>query len=80
MKFLLEIELGNDAMRIYPHLRAALRRVIEQMRESDSKPNEGDGRKIMDANGNTVGKWEVIDDTPTQAERDAMAKRLSEVI
>ena len=51
-KFVLEIELGNAAMRNYLAVSDALRRVSDQIRLGEK------GRKIMDTNGNSVGFWE----------------------
>jgi len=64
MKFTLEIELGNDAMRSYRDIREALSDVsghIAMHKIGHVKPYDGDGRKIMDINGNSVGKWEVTE-------------------
>lgn len=68
MKFTLEIELGNDAMRHYNDIREAIHdnlrlAHLESIARNPRKPSDGDGAKIMDVNGNTVGKWEVIDET-----------------
>lgn len=54
-KLVLEIELGNDAMRLPAHVAAALAKVAKQA------PHiiicKGMTTKIMDENGNTVGTW-----------------------
>lgn len=71
-KIRIEISLGNDAMRLYAHVRAALRRAIEQM-DSSARPSTIDGHKIMDANGNSVGTWEALADEPTAANDAPMA-------
>ncbi len=60
MKFTLEIELGNDAMQTGDDIRQILRNVAHIMRISDL-PNVGDEGAFRDVNGNTVGKWEVVD-------------------
>lgn len=57
MKFILEIELGNDAMRKYADIRRALKSDLRL----DGKVAIGDGVKIFDANGNCVGHWEITD-------------------
>lgn len=62
MKFLLEIKIGNDAMQTCNHLADALRDVADgTFAGLDQAPVRDSGR-IVDANGNTVGKWE-LDDT-----------------
>lgn len=65
MKFTLEIELGNDAMRKPSHIAKALDDVATALRDKIAMGqaigafgSNTDGR-IRDANGNTVGKWEV---------------------
>lgn len=80
MKFLLEIELGNDGMQTIQDLAWALSEQGSLLTTASETAPRPERWAIHDRNGNTVGKWKVIDDTPTQAERDAMAKRLSEVI
>lgn len=57
MKFVLEIELGNDAMRNYSDIRRTLKADLRL----DGKPTIGDGIKIFDVNGNCVGHWEITD-------------------
>lgn len=63
MKFTLEIELGNDAMRYGIDLAEALR---EQARIIDEAyihtMVHPYGRPVRDRNGNVVGKWEVVQD------------------
>lgn len=63
MKFILEIELGNDAMLTLGDLAAALRCVALKLDDiDDGLPVEEDEiGGIMDDNGNRVGKWEVVD-------------------
>ena len=58
MTFTLTIELGNDAMQTRRDIESALRK-IGQLKYMSDPPAEGDDGKIMDENGNTVGKWEV---------------------
>ena len=57
MRFVLEIELGNDAMRKYADIRRALKSDLRL----DGKVTIGDGVKIFDLNGNCVGHWEITD-------------------
>lgn len=60
MRFVLEIELGNDAMRDGCDVAAALRRVraqIENIPFGGLTP--GRGEAIIDENGNKVGEWRI---------------------
>jgi hypothetical protein len=71
MKFVLEIELGNDAMQHWAHVRKAIAGAIDPIRLSRNaanlnRPHPGDGGKIMDVNGNSVGQWAVTEDTPLE--------------
>jgi hypothetical protein len=54
-KFVLEIEIGNDAMSLPQHIVTALAAVIKQI------PNvimsKGITTKIKDENGNSIGFW-----------------------
>jgi hypothetical protein len=43
--FTITIELGNEAMQSYYDIRESI--------------DVGDGGKLMDANGNSVGTWQV---------------------
>lgn len=63
MKFILKIDLENDAMHTQHDVAAALRDVAESLGELDTSPfafavYSGKG-KIRDINGNVVGYWEV---------------------
>jgi hypothetical protein len=66
MKFTLTIELGNDAMQSYQDLRDALKQVATKLgsRQHCMKgtPSDGDGSKVMDENGNSVGEWKIEDE------------------
>lgn len=54
--FTLTIQLGNDAMRSGPDVAAALRAVADRIE------HELEARgPIRDANGNTVGEYQVFD-------------------
>ena len=57
MKFTLSIELENEAMQTGDDVARALRKVAVQLRGHEL--NRDDGWKILDANGNTVGRWAV---------------------
>lgn len=62
MKFTIEIELGNDAMRRYSHIKSALRELARGPELGNNGPRVGDGSNIRDVNGNTVGKWEIVEE------------------
>jgi hypothetical protein len=51
--FKLEIELGNDDMQTSDHIAEALRNVADQLDRG------APGGRIVDENGNTVGRYEV---------------------
>ncbi len=61
MRFTLEIELGNDAMRSGAHLETALHQIGTRVRAAlpGVITREDEGR-IRDVNGNTVGSWKVV--------------------
>jgi len=53
MKFTLDIDLGNDAMRSPEDIAHALETVAHRLRNE----SDGDTAPIRDTNGNTVGEW-----------------------
>lgn len=62
MRFTLEIELGSEVMQTQHHVREAIRRTFSA--EAEERPitlHAGDSQPIYDANGATVGKWEVTE-------------------
>ncbi len=61
MTFTLTIELGNDAMRTCGDLARAVSAVGHKIlvNSGGTQTPLADGGKIMDANGNSVGNWEV---------------------
>lgn len=61
MKFTLTIDLGNDAMQTSDDIGKALADISKTMRGDHTKVLhiEGQGAKIRDVNGNTVGEWRV---------------------
>jgi hypothetical protein len=61
MKFTLEIELGNDAMQTCDDLGRAIREVSEEFLDIMDAPTLVSDILLKDINGNTVGKWEVVD-------------------
>lgn len=52
MKFILEIDIGNDAMRTRQDIATKLREVAK-----DIQNFEFDSMRISDLNGNKVGQW-----------------------
>jgi hypothetical protein len=54
-KLILEIELGNDAMRLPAHVAEALAAIVKQVPHVIM--SKGISTKVKDANGNTVGWW-----------------------
>lgn len=55
MKFVLEIELGNDAMQTYRDIQKALTVVTGKLEQKEFSPN--DHHPIHDVNGNRVGHF-----------------------
>lgn len=63
MKFTLEIELGNDAMRTRVDVERALYYAFPSTFNGIPRMFEaGESAPILDTNGAHVGKWEVTDD------------------
>ena len=63
MKFLLEIELGNDAMQMGADVAEALRHVANKMDGHYIIAKEG-CLTIRDLNGNRVGEYKVTKEDP----------------
>lgn len=60
MTLTLTIDFGNDAMQTGVDAARALRSVADKLARNGSfQPTKVDGGKIMDLNGNSVGKWEI---------------------
>lgn len=62
-RLVVEVTLGNEAMQSRGDLERALHLAFTRWGDYDSMraPMEvGDGDKVVDRNGNTVGKWEVL--------------------
>lgn len=59
MKFTLEIELGNDAMRTYEDIAKSVRLIFSDFSRRVEDVEEGEQGRIYDTNGNRVGVWEV---------------------
>lgn len=54
-KFVVEIELGNDEMKLPSHIAAALAAIAKQVNHVAMA--KGVTTKVRDENGNTVGSW-----------------------
>jgi len=57
-RFVVEIELGNEAMATPRDIAEALTRLAERLKQIDGDPGEG---VIRDINGNTVGRYTFHD-------------------
>jgi len=57
--FELKIELGNDAMQTPRDVAFVLKKLASKLDNMGDDFALVDGGKIMDANGNSVGKWDV---------------------
>jgi hypothetical protein len=62
MIFKLEIELGNDAMKTPGHVADKLQELSRRVR--GAKLQDGEGAKVLDLNGTSVGRWRFILDDP----------------
>jgi len=60
MKFSLEIELGNEAMQSAGDVAEALRESATRIGIGQFSP-DGETGRIYDVNGNTVGRWQVVE-------------------
>lgn len=57
-RFVLTLQLGNDAMRKWSDIAHMLRRVADALDEPHADaPQDKDGDAIRDVNGNRVGGW-----------------------
>lgn len=61
MRFILSIELGNDAMQSQDDIARAIRDLSKTLRTyaTERVPTVGDSGPIRDDNGNRVGGWHV---------------------
>lgn len=60
MRFVLTINLGNDAMQTQRDISEALRALASRLVRNETRyPVDGDGGSITDDNGNRVGAWHV---------------------
>ena len=63
MRFVLTIELGNDAMSTDGHIATALKQAAKSILSyQDRIPEIGDSGPIRDVNGNRIGSWHVEGD------------------
>lgn len=58
MKFNLEINIGSDAVLTYDDIAAILKRYAGIL-DGSTAPVVGEGVRLFDINGNTVGNWKV---------------------
>lgn len=70
MKFIVEIELGNDAMQTNRDVSKALRQVAKEVDHQGAMFRKPTEFKIRDLNGNTVGRYETADE-PKKPARDS---------
>jgi hypothetical protein len=63
-QFILNIELGNEAMQHPQDVAIALRRVgqVLDLDAFDWGPPQEQWALIRDSNGNTVGRWSLVED------------------
>lgn len=59
MRFVLEIELGNDAMTDPPHVGDALVSLGNRLRDISGAFGPEEEGTLRDINGNTVGSWAI---------------------
>jgi len=57
--FTLKIDLGNDAMGTPRDVAFVLKKLAKKLDDMGEPFASVDGGKIMDANGNSVGQWDV---------------------
>ena len=69
-KFVLEIELGNDAMQDCQQIAGALIKVAGRLIKNQYDLNEDIVRGIVDENGNSVGFWKLELDDENDVEVD----------
>lgn len=71
MKLIIEVELGNDAMQSAEQTASAIMRSLLGQASTFLSPlNANEVGTVRDTNGNTVGKWEVIDDDSRLTRRE----------
>lgn len=65
MKFVLEIELGNDAMQTYEQIGTCLARVAARdFIDCNTPAIRNAGYGVRDGNGNLVGTWRIEGEAP----------------
>jgi hypothetical protein len=62
MKFRLEIHLGNDGMQTLADVARSFADAVNRFSGNMDALKEGDGMRVQDINGNTVGGWTVQED------------------
>lgn len=63
MKLVLHIEFGNDAMKTYNDAAKSLEQTAKKLRDY-ARVTAGEGGRIMDKNGNSVGRWDIVSTDP----------------
>ena len=58
MQFKLTIKIGNDVVQTWPDIAYLLRHVANDIADNNSGMADT-SRRIRDANGNSVGFWEI---------------------
>jgi hypothetical protein len=71
MKFVLKIELGNEAMKSRTDIAEALETVASTLSAYPRKSMSGDEGKVRDQNGNTCGSYKFVDDQSEDEEDDS---------
>ena len=59
MKFVLTIDIGNDAMQTGDDVADAVRQVSRNLAANIDTFRPDDTGRVFDANGNTVGGWSI---------------------
>jgi len=59
MKFVLEIEMGNDAVQTPRDVAFVLKRAAVSVSRVEDWHESYKEARILDANGNTIGQWEI---------------------
>lgn len=63
--FVFKITTGNEAMQTGGDLAYVLRKLAKKFEDAGNLyDSTGQSGKLMDLNGNCVGKWEIIEEDP----------------
>lgn len=57
MRFRVDLELGNDGVLTTADVASALERTAAKVRDYADPPHAGEGGRVVDRNGNSVGEW-----------------------